>query len=270
MPVVFRRIVAASLPAVVAMLALPAHAQNADAPLVTLGLKVWQNQWTSWDTVPPLHDARLGVDIPGASENFTSGSVAAMIPSVSVRYRDWLAAGSYFANKSYGFSGNGGAFRADRREGDGLVGYFVLPTLALTAGYKSVQQDFGGGAKLKYTGPTLGVVASAPLTQGFSLYGNVGYGFMKARLPARGADASGNTRFDASYVLGEVGIAYSFDVRQSMPSVRSLAATVGYRSQVLATQDYKIRISDAPPRPTRETDLRDTTEGLAFGVSMSF
>lgn len=252
------------LPVFAIATSLPALAD--EATTVSLGLRAWSNSWTSWDVYPPT--AVGGQTIPGASENFTSGNRVVAIPTVSVRHRDFLFSGSHFASTRYAFDGNSGSFSAHRKETDGLVGYYVLPTLALTLGYKEVKQDFGGSAKFKYSGPIVGAVGSAPLTSGFSLYGNFGYGKIKAHLPL--TDASGRSKLDADYLLGEVGLAYSIDTRSMMPSAKGLALTLGYRSQVLATQDYRLRLSTTSSTPNRSTQLRDTTEGLTLGVSVSF
>jgi hypothetical protein len=240
---------------------LATTAASADT-VVNVGLRTWANSWTSWDVYAPLQVG--STMIPGASENFTSGTELALIPTLSVRAGDFLVSGSHFARKGYSFDGSGGTFNARRAETDVLTGYYVLPTFAVTLGYKEVKQDFGA-ARFKYSGPTIGAVGSAPLTGGFSLYGNVGYGPMKARLPL--ADAADAKRFDVNYLLGEVGLAYSFDMRDSMPVAKGLTLTLGYRNQVLATKDFRIATGGGQ---SRATELRDTTEGLTLGLSASF
>jgi hypothetical protein len=242
----------------------PVQAQQATT--VSVGLRAWVNEWTSWDVYPAL--AAPGVSLPGASENFTSGSRVALTPSLSVRHGNLLFSASHFVRKRYSFDGNAGAFTARRQETDALAGYYVLPTLALTLGYKSVQQDFGTAARFKYDGPIVGAVASAPLTAGFSLYGNFGYGRMKAKLPLQ--DAGGRSKFDVNYLLGEVGVAYGFNPSGVLPGAKAAALTIGYRNQVLATQGFKIPLSAGNASQTRSTDLRDTTEGLTLGLSASF
>jgi len=246
-----------------------ASAYGADDMTVSLGLRFWDNKWTSWDYYAPA--VAGGFVIPGASENFTSSSKAVPIPSVSVRYKDFLFSGSQFVNSSYGFVGSSGApFNSKRTETDLLAGYYVLPTLALTLGNKEIKQDFGIGGNFKYSGPVLGAAASAPLTGGYSLYGNLGYGFLKAKLPAALMDALGRNSFDANYYLAEIGLAYSFDIRSTIPSAKALTATVGYRNQVLATKDFRVGLSPTNRNLNRGTDLRDTTEGFSFGLSISF
>lgn len=246
-----------------------------DSPTITVGMKMWQNKWSTWDAFPPYYDAAAKGYLPGQTENYSSSDRSAFIPAISIRYKDILVSGSYFAKTKYDWVGAGGVkFSADRKESDVLVGYYVLPTLALTLGYKNVKQTFlAGNDVFDYSGPVLGVVASAPLTSGFSLYGNFGYGFMDAKLPARTADQSGRSKFNADYLLSEIGVAYSFDTT-SMPQAKAVTATLGYRSQVLATKGYHVGVSTANAAATiwntRSTDLRDTTEGLSLGLSVSF
>lgn len=108
------------------------------------------------------------------------------------------------------------------------------------------------------------------VAKGFSLYGNVAYGFMTAKLPSFARDQTGKSRLDANYLLGEVGIAYSFDVQSLWPSAKALTATLGYRGQVLETKNYKLGLSTIDPSAVRSTELRDTTEGFAIGLSASF
>ena len=246
------------------------QAVAADELSVTLGTKVWTNKWTSWDYYPPLALSAT-TSLPGASENFTSANQAAVIPSVTLRYADFLLTSSMFAKKSYGFTGSDGtSFDAQREETDVHAGYYLLPTLAVTLGYKDVKQDFGAGKTFKYSGPIVGVVASAPLTKGYSLYGNFGYGAMDAQFPAGFVDNNGHGKLSADYYLGEVGVAYSFDVRSSFPSLRALTATLGYRSQTLATRGFAVGTDANKPSASRSTELRDNTEGLALGLSVSF
>lgn len=239
----------------------------ADDVTVTAGLKMWNNKWSSWDVIPPARSCST-TGACGYSENYTSGDNAAWIPSASVRYRDFLVAGSYFANHSYGFAGaNGNSFNGDRKEMDIVAGYYVLPTVAVIGGYKEVKQSFSGTG-FKYSGPIFGVNASAPLTGGFSLYGTAALGRLDANLPdglvTIGATSSNN--YNADYKLGEVGLAYAFDVRASMPGMKSLVATLGYRNQVIATN---AQIRDTPTT-SRGTELRDTTEGLTLGLTAVF
>jgi hypothetical protein len=208
--------------------------------------------------------------LPGSSENFTSSPQAAFIPSLTMRYGDFLLTGSLFSKREYTFTGSGGAgFSAKRDETDLHAGYYVLPTLAVTLGYKDVKQEFGNGSEYKFSGPIVGLAASAPLTQGFSLYGNFGYGSMKADF-GKLTDNNGKSSFNADYYLGEVGLAYSFDAKAIFPSAKALTATLGYRNQTLAAQNFAVGTNFYAPTQSRSTELRDNTEGLSLGLSVTF
>lgn len=251
-----RKLVWSLVSVVLGSAAVVPSALAAEGVSFSVGLRAWGNQWSTWDVYP------------GASENFTSGTRVAVLPTVGVRFGSFLASASHFARKSYDFQGNTGNFSAKRQETDILGGYYVLPTLALTLGHKTVKQDFGGTAQFKYSGPIFGMVASAPLTSGFSLYGTIGLGRMKASLPLQ--DAGGSSRLDADYFLGEVGVAYSLNPGSLVPGAKAMALTAGYRNQVLATKGFKVPLSTTNSSLYRSTDLRDTTEGFTLGFTLSF
>jgi hypothetical protein len=213
----------------------------------TVGLKAWVNSWSTWNG---FFGYDSGLNEVSHVYNVETSNTTAWIPSVSVRYKDFMVGGSYFAKRSYDL---GAGFRDVKREEFDLIGgYYVLPTLAVIAGYKEVNQWFANG-KYKYSGPIVGFSASAPLTSGFSLYGTaaVGLGSLDAKRP------SGSTT-DADYRLGEVGLAYAFNVGGG---VKSLIGTVGYRSQVIVT-DMTGSLSNFKGR--------DTTEGMTVGVVAAF
>jgi hypothetical protein len=259
-----------ALSAALVLCGLSTAAFAADDLTVTLGTKVWANKWTSWDYYAPFQ-ASPTVAVPGASESFTSSNHAAIIPALTVRYQDYLVTGSLFAQKEYGFIGTTGqTFTAKRDETDLHAGYFLLPTLAVTLGYKEVKQDFGPNSTFKYSGPMVGLVGSAPLTKGYSLYGNFGYGAMTANFPNGFKDNAGNGSLPADYFLSEVGFAYSFDAKAIMPAAKAITATVGYRNQTLATKDFAVGTDVTAPSKSRSTELRDNTEGLSFGLSLTF
>jgi hypothetical protein len=63
-----------------------------------------------------------------------------------------------------------------------------------------------------------------------------------------------------------LGLAYSLPPGL-IPGAKGAALTLGYRNQVLATQQFRVAINDTV---SRSTDLRDTTEGMTVGLSVSF
>jgi hypothetical protein len=235
---------------VAAMAALPlSNAMAADGDFsATVGLKAWVNNWSTWNGFVGMDNSFNDV---AHVYNVESSNTTSWIPSVSVRYKDFMVGGSYFAKRSYDI---GPGFRDVKREEFDLIGgYYILPTLAIIGGYKEVDQWFANG-KYKYSGPIVGFSASAPLTSGFSLYGTaaVGLGSMDAKRPS-------GTTTDADYRLGEVGLAYAFNVGGG---VKSLIGTFGYRSQVIVTDMSGSALSGLKGR--------DTTEGFTLGLVAAF
>jgi len=226
--------------------ALPfANASAADDFTATVGLKAWNNSWSSWnagknDILEPI--------VQNIEQSGTS-----LIPSLSVRYQNFLLGGSLFAKHSYNFGRVGGDDFGDvpRREYDLSAGYYVLPTLAIIAGYKRIEQTFSNGT-YKFSGPIIGFSASAPLTGGFSLYGTAALGPMDLKEP------DGSKR-DSNYRLGEVGLAYAFDAGGA--GMKSVIGTFGYRSQAIIT---KLKLSHEGLKG------RDTTEGFTVGIAAAF
>jgi len=165
---------------------------------------------------------------------------------------------SYLLPQTYPLSGalDTRALSGRRRELDLNGGYKVFRGLLLSVGFKEVYQDYGAGA-LRWRGPTFGVVASAPLLANWTAYGNYGYGPFRLTTPAGSADSNGRTAFDASYNLGELGIAYDFNVSKV---ARSIRVTLGYRVQLISTRGYALQgRTDAP-------NEHDNTQGPAVSL----
>ncbi len=225
---------------------------------VSVAAKIWANEWTSW------------VDqqyVDGNNKDFTnfvpiSGHRTAIIPAISARWRDWLVSASSFTAARYSLSGSDLTARSARHESDVSAGYYLLPTVAVSAGIKTVHQAFN--QQYHFAGPTLGISGSAPLPgTNVSVYGTFAQGVMKATFG--GADAVGRTVFRAGYNLSEFGFAYSFGRMSLMPAY--LTGTVGYRQQSIITRGYR---GYSPTRGTFEDKVRDATQGLTAGVVMSY
>lgn len=251
-----------------------AHAQAAATPAATpaapestgfwqdvrisVAAKLWFNEWTSW----------VGQDYADENDRtFTdfvsiSGRRAAVIPAISARWHDWLLSASSFAAARYSLSGSDLTARSSRHETDVSVGHYVLPTVALSVGYKTVHQAFN--QQYHFAGPTVGISGSAPLagTQ-LSVYGSFAVGQLKATFG--GADAVGRTVFRANYNLSEFGFAYSFGRMSLMPAY--LTGTLGYREQSIITRGYR---GHSTTRGTFEDRVRDATQGVAAGIVVSY
>jgi hypothetical protein len=250
-------VVSFALPCVTAAPANAAEDAGGNEWALTGGVKLWATSWESWIVVPTVFN-KASRDVV---ETINSSTELAAIPQASVRYGNWLASASGLISTGYTFKPSwGSSLAASRYEIDGNVGYYVLPGLALTAGYKQIDQKFGG--TYKWRGPTAGLSGTGGLGHGFSVYGAVGVGFMKGDLPF--ADGAGRTRLNASYFLGEAGIAYSFGNIGWL--TRSLNVTLGYRSQTLTTKGYDLADTNTSPATISRQDVHDTTHGATLSV----
>jgi hypothetical protein len=235
-----------------------ARALDYDDLSVTVGLKAWASTWETWRP----QNLFFSTGALQVGEPVESSTRFALTPSLSIRYDKFLLSASYLAPETYPLSGalDTNSLSGRRTELDISGGYYLLPGLGLTLGYKDIQQDYGQGA-FKWTGPTAGMTGSAPLGSNWALYGSYAFGLLKLKVPADSHDANGNTSFDATYSVGELGIAYGFGVGRFLKSMRF---TAGYRAQLLSTRGYALI-----NRPTTPTE-HDYTQGPTIGVSGSF
>lgn len=237
---------------------------------VTVGLKSWISTWTSWGVTQTTVDQVTYETITP----LTSDTTVSFIPQVSLLYGRWLVAGSYTTPNNYKQGSVQPNVQPDaglqnvvggRSEWDATVGYYVTAQLAVLAGYKQLDRDFGGD--LRWSGPIVGLSSSSALGfLGLSAYGTVFYGPLQLNIPAdQAADADGRRSFDASYVLVEAGIAYTFKARYTV--------NLGYRAQTVRTSGYALSqtpAGGAGPSPYGSTDLEDTVQGPTLGVAASF
>ena len=92
---------------------------------------------------------------------------------------------------------------------------------------------------------------------------------MKAQLPSGVVNNTGRNKLDANYLLGEIGLAYSFDVKSFMPSAKAMTATFGYPAR-FSDQGFQGWHQPVRVCGISDPELRDTTEGFALGLSVSF
>ncbi|HKU13576.1 MAG TPA: hypothetical protein VJQ52_04220 [Steroidobacteraceae bacterium] len=207
--------------------------------VISVGARAWYTQWTTFSYfVDEATQQNLALTQVSADDKL------AVMPLVSVRYDKWLASASALPSTDFTFPNGKGT----REELDVNVGYFVVPSLAVTLGYKHVSQSDGPN-RYRPAGPVLGLSANAPLAGLWSMYGSLGAGWLKTP----GGDA---IDFEADYRLAELGLAYALD-GNSMP--RRWTFTGGYRIQVVSSHDA-----------FDSQDGRDTTQGFTLGVMASF
>lgn len=220
--------------------AVGAHAQQSDLSF-SVGLRGWQTEWDTFSYyVDQGNDNSVVVQAP-AKDKFV------LLPVLSARYRDFTASLSLYPSTDHDFV-NGD--RGTRKELDFNVGYFVLPSVALTLGYKKIEQGEATGSNVyALSGPVAGVSATAPLRPDLALYGSFGMGWMKST-------GSSTVKFDADYRLGEVGLAYTIPTGSF---AKAVTLTAGYRTQVLTSKEA-----------LGDQDGRDLTQGFTLGAIVSF
>jgi hypothetical protein len=205
---------------------------------VSVGARAWYTDWTTFSYYAPA-GTNLALTEISANEELP------IMPVVSVRYGNFVGSASAFPSTGYSFDdGDHGT----REEFDINVGYFVMPSVALTLGYKKVEQR-GNAGRYRPAGPVAGVNANAPLGGAWSLYGSVGVGRLKT--PSGAA-----IDFDADYRLAEMGLAYTLNGSR-LP--RRWTLTGGYRIQILTSKDA-----------FGTQDGRDTTQGFTLGAMATF
>jgi len=242
----------------------------------TVGLKAWGNTWETGQV-------NTGFVGGGSNSNsFTSGTKWSTIPSVAVKYKDFFISGSQFTNTSYSFppqtslgfapaaaaaTPNTQTTVADRKEMDFNIGWYFVPQVAVTLGYKEVKQKYtsrfspAAFTAFNSTGTTTnkaftaGIQGSAPIgNSGFFLYGNgassLGNG-MKATFSGFGCTAGTCPDNKGWYASSELGFGYALPV--------GVTLTLGYKYQVI----------DLAATNTNQR-ARDITTGFIGGVAYTF
>ena len=205
----------------------------------TIGVRAWRVDWTSW----------FGQDIYKHADLETT-----ITPVASVRYKDFLVSGSYMLGRDFQFP-FAGYPQTERKEYDVNLGYFLLPGLAATIGYKYVKYDVADNVyHWNAKGLTAGLSGSAPLAPWVSLYGNAAYGKPKVTGVRDFNDARGK------YLLTELGVA--FPLRSVNESMTGFVVTAGYRYQRIGA----VR-NTGPVSPTGE--MFEYAQGPVIGISFS-
>ena len=215
-----------------------AQAQQQPGPSFSIGLRAWNTQWDTFS-----YDANAGGD-PIVTQSPAEDKLV-LLPVLSMRWRDFTGSVSLYPSNEHDFV-NGA--RGTRKEFDLNVGYFVIPTVALTLGYKKIEQA-DGPTTYALSGPVIGVSGTAPLASDLALYGSFGMGRLKST-------SSSTVKFDADYRLSELGVAYTLPMATF---VKAITFTAGYRTQVLTSKEA-----------LGNQDGRDLTQGFTFGALASF
>jgi hypothetical protein len=262
---------------------VPCQAQESPStPQFSLGVKLWNASWLSYLPATYVATAPNGQIVPADIINSVEGSRrTSALPQLGVRY------GKVFASASYGrFSSDFAVLnsplatqtgtvvtsRTDRfvrRESDLTLGYFVLPQVAVTVGYKYATESRDVRApssapsrpllENRARGALVGVVGNFPVQGALSAYVQAGYG--PARIKTRTVDNS-IAPIDANgrYLIGEIGLSYPLLVNQY--GVRAAAVAVGYRTQTVKTYSSGTIYHES-------RDLRDVRDGLVLSLNVA-
>ncbi len=232
---------------------------NPDLSLI-VGYRMWLNNWSTWNTGESGQNfvqfsepgvANMGNLTFRYKSFFTNLGIANFGEVTFPSYTDRTAAGVLNTLQT----------TAKRNEIDWNIGYMVVPQLGFTAGLKHVSQELsffrngvvtGAPTTWYWTGPTLGILGSAPIGAGFALYGNGAGGIMAVTQDPKPTTARNDT---ATYESAELGLAWK---AKKAP----ISASFGYKFQRINTY-----FDVAGYRDMRGLDL---TSGYTLGINLIF
>jgi len=228
---------------------------------MSAGMKLWINTWQT----------NLTGNSGKSWTQLTADPNVGYIPNLSLKYKKLLLATSFMATGDYKFpresfidagpTTNALDITGSRQEFDLNVGYYVVPQVVLTMGYKGVTEKFhvvssrtgASDNKVYLNGVTFGVAGSAPIGNGFSVYGSGAGGPMFVTY----TPASTYTD-SAIYEASELGIAWH------APRA-PLSATLGYKFQLIQTS-----ISSSNSVNYSNLPRSEVTRGLMLGLNYLF
>ncbi len=233
----------------------------------TVGLRLWQTEWTTW----------ANSSEPNAY--VTGGLKRTVIPLVSVRYRNFFVSGSTVLKATFDFppvttfnvdfprqTNVIDPFSFSRKEYDVNLGYFIVPDrLAVSVGWKNIKFSNARYAK-EVKGPTVGLSATAPIAAYLSVYGNLAYGIPKVKDTDPQTGQSGLLFRDARgrYLLTEFGVAVPLG--HFADALTGATLTAGYRYQRVSVYPN----GDPTAIVFANVSTYDLTQGPVIGVSMTF
>lgn len=257
----------------------PADTKWPDDLHLSVGFKAWFNDWMGGGEIFVNND-------PKKLDTFGTG----LIPTFGLRFKDSFISASGMIGTSYRrpeipssapfppVVGELKTMHMKRKEVDVNLGHYVLPWLALSAGYKGVFQTFDCNQpgfcnfndEYALQGPTVGLSLNVPVPlwneflAGFSVYGNAGFGYLDVQgdfIRVRPGAPKGEVRNynHAFYYNGEIGIAYK------VPAL-PIAFTAGYRYQIIE-KSFTSRNEQFPLVPAKENDI---TKGGLIGITFVF
>lgn len=130
---------------------------------------------------------------------------------------------------------------SDRDEGAGVfVGYNFNQNVAVEAGWHRLvdvsESAFGASASAKLEQTEISVIGTLPLSNGFSVYGRLGYNEIKAKLRGTADGVTYSESATEDKVVYGVGLSYAFtpaisgrlEVQKPHSDITKIAAGVAY------------------------------------------
>ena len=224
------------------------------------GAKLWVNTWQT--------------NLTGSGRNWnqiTEGPVIGFIPSIALKHKQAFISGSFMVTPDYSFPlqtnfTNTGVLekstiKGTRQEIDMNVGYYIVPQVALTMGYKGITEKFKVTSSVSgysensvfLNGITFGITGSAPIGNGWSVYGSGSGGPMFVTYTPSSAYTD-----SAIYESSELGFAWH-------PHASPFSATLGYKFQLIQTtinSQNSVAFSLLP--------RNEVTRGFMLGANYTF
>ncbi|HUI45071.1 MAG TPA: outer membrane beta-barrel protein [Nitrospirota bacterium] len=213
------------------LIACSGQARAEDGTGVSVGIKMWLNQWTQ--------------ERPGFP-SITSDTTLLLGPALEAKYQDqFFVEASYLVTPSdYTFSDVNPSFNVDREDIDAAVGYLVVPQFGILAGYRNTTlKESDTGTKDTLYGPVIGIVGNAFVTPQLSFFGRLEYLITKFKEE----DAPGTFQEDSPGWMMEVGVKYAY--------TRVFAGSLGYRFET---------------NEGNTSNVRDSFSGVTFSGMFSF
>lgn len=235
---------------------------------ILAGVRTWASRWDVPIITRTLDP--VSMTIHEHYQPALSDTKFVPMPVLGIRYGNWLASATYFPETSYDTNG-ALAKSVKRKEYDLNVGYYILPSLAISLGYKGANIDRASdidGSAYKIKAILVGLSGSAPIADKLSVYGNIAYGLgqEKTEFPL----ANGKSKFDGNYIISEFGLSYQLVRASSSEFLKGVVLSAGYRAQTVTINSFPLGtfLPAAPTVPVSITtrDARSTTDGFVINV----
>lgn len=213
---------------------------------VTVGLRLWANEWQAWDDP---------YGVSSAAGSFGTSNAVAVNPSLTIKYKKAFVSAGLMTPTAYNVpsSSTGSTISASRQEMDFSAGYYFHPQVAITAAYKRIQQTWGG-TDYVWQIPAVGISTAALIQETpMFMYGNAAVGYSTITTSDNSKSYWGMK--GGIYTTSEFGAGYSISPKFRM--------TLGYKYQASPTS------MESNLSPTR-VNFVDYTRGFVLGSSYTF